>query len=106
VLGALDAPPAAPVRIIVPTMPLLSLWYLQKNWTDPLPVGVKLRVTTSPALASPASALGIEKLHVLGNSLGGMTGLKFAMEYPERLEKLMIMGAPTGGPRELDDTAY
>ena len=41
-------------------------------------------------------ALGLEKVHILGNSLGGMTAMKFAIDYPDNLGKLMVMGAPTG----------
>ena len=36
--------------------------------------------------------LGIERAHLLGNSLGGATALHFALEFPERLDRLVLMG--------------
>jgi pimeloyl-ACP methyl ester carboxylesterase len=39
---------------------------------------------------------GIEKASLVGNSLGGMTALRFALDTPDRLEKLILMG-PGGG---------
>lgn len=40
--------------------------------------------------------LGIEKASLIGNSMGGATSLKFALEYPDRLDRLILM-APGGG---------
>jgi len=40
--------------------------------------------------------LGIEKASFIGNSLGGGTTLKFALDYPERVDRLVLMG-PAGG---------
>jgi 4,5:9,10-diseco-3-hydroxy-5,9,17-trioxoandrosta-1(10),2-diene-4-oate hydrolase len=39
---------------------------------------------------------GIEKARLVGNSLGGMTALRFALDTPDRAEKLVLMG-PGGG---------
>jgi 4,5:9,10-diseco-3-hydroxy-5,9,17-trioxoandrosta-1(10),2-diene-4-oate hydrolase len=36
--------------------------------------------------------LGIEKIHLLGNSLGGGTAMRFALEYPDRVGRLVLMG--------------
>jgi len=36
--------------------------------------------------------LGIERAHVVGNSLGAGTTFKFALEYPDRAERLVMMG--------------
>lgn len=36
--------------------------------------------------------LGIEKTHLVGNSLGGGASLRTALDYPERVEKLVLMG--------------
>lgn len=38
--------------------------------------------------------LGIEKVTLLGGSLGGMVALEFAYLYPERVEKLVVLAAP------------
>lgn len=40
--------------------------------------------------------LGIAKAHFVGNSLGGGTTLKFALDYPDRADRLVLMG-PGGG---------
>ena len=36
--------------------------------------------------------LGIERIHLLGNSLGGGTAARFALENPERVGRLVLMG--------------
>lgn len=38
-------------------------------------------------------ALGIEKANLVGNSFGGALALSFAINYPERVNKLVLMGA-------------
>lgn len=42
-------------------------------------------------------ALGIEKAHILGNSMGGHSAVAFALRYPQRVGKLVLMGGGTGG---------
>ncbi|HWV27011.1 MAG TPA: alpha/beta fold hydrolase [Aeromicrobium sp.] len=37
-------------------------------------------------------AVGIDRIHLLGNSLGGGTAMRFALEYPERVGRLVLMG--------------
>jgi 3-oxoadipate enol-lactonase len=39
-------------------------------------------------------ALGIEKVHYVGDSLGGMLGVMFAAEYPERVTSLTLLSTP------------
>ncbi len=36
--------------------------------------------------------LQVEKVHLLGNSLGGGTATRFALSYPERVGRLVLMG--------------
>jgi 4,5:9,10-diseco-3-hydroxy-5,9,17-trioxoandrosta-1(10),2-diene-4-oate hydrolase len=36
--------------------------------------------------------LGLERIHLLGNSLGGGTAMRFALLYPERVGRLVLMG--------------
>jgi len=42
--------------------------------------------------------LGIQKAHFIGNSYGGATSLRFAIDYPERISKLIVMGPAGYGP--------
>ena len=43
--------------------------------------------------------LGIEKAAFVGNSMGGMTALRFAALHPERISHLVTMGPGAPGPR-------
>ncbi|MDE1916701.1 MAG: alpha/beta fold hydrolase [Sphingomonadales bacterium] len=43
-------------------------------------------------------ALGIDRVHLLGNSMGGHSAVAFALANPERVGKLVLMGGGTGGP--------
>lgn len=36
--------------------------------------------------------LQIDRIHLLGNSLGGGTAMRFALEYPDRVGRLVLMG--------------
>ncbi len=42
--------------------------------------------------------LGIQRANFIGNSLGGGTTLKFAMDFPDRANRLVLMGAGGGIP--------
>jgi pimeloyl-ACP methyl ester carboxylesterase len=57
-------------------------------------------------------ALGLERVHYVGESIGGILGLVFAAKWPERLKSLTVCSSPTsirpsarkaltGGDREL-----
>jgi 2-hydroxy-6-oxonona-2,4-dienedioate hydrolase len=49
------------------------------------------------ALLLALDELGIERAALVGNSMGGMTSIRFAIEHPERTSHLIPMGAPTPG---------
>jgi 4,5:9,10-diseco-3-hydroxy-5,9,17-trioxoandrosta-1(10),2-diene-4-oate hydrolase len=68
------------------------------------------------ALASLLDHLAIEKVHLVGNSLGGGTAVRFALSYPDRAARLVLMGPgglslnvfspdPTEGVRRLTEFA-
>lgn len=61
-------------------------------------------------------ALGIDKVHLLGNSLGGGTAMRLALDHPDRVGRLVLMGPgglslnlfhadPTEGVQRLMDFA-
>jgi 4,5:9,10-diseco-3-hydroxy-5,9,17-trioxoandrosta-1(10),2-diene-4-oate hydrolase len=44
------------------------------------------------AVAALLSELGIGRVHLIGNSLGGGTAVRFALRFPERAGRLVLMG--------------
>jgi pimeloyl-ACP methyl ester carboxylesterase len=42
-------------------------------------------------------ALGIDRAHFVGNSMGGGSAIEFAIAYPERIGKLVLMGSSGAG---------
>ena len=44
--------------------------------------------------------LGIDKVHIIGNSMGGHSAVAFALANPARVGKLVLMGGGTGGPSQ------
>ncbi len=68
------------------------------------------------ALAALLDELGISRVHLVGNSLGGGTAVRFALSYPGRAGRLVLMGPgglslnvfapdPTEGVRRLAEFA-
>jgi 2-hydroxymuconate-semialdehyde hydrolase len=61
---------------------------------DPAPVGMtafnELRADTTLALVA---ALGLERVHVVGNSMGGMITLLMLTQAPDRFDKVVLMGS-------------
>jgi len=39
------------------------------------------------------AALGIDKAHIVGNSMGGQVAMKFGIDYPDRLTRVVIIGS-------------
>jgi 2-hydroxy-6-oxonona-2,4-dienedioate hydrolase len=42
-------------------------------------------------------ALDLDRVHILGNSMGGHSAVAFALTNPQRVGKLVLMGGGTGG---------
>lgn len=49
------------------------------------------------ALKGLMDAIGLDKAHLIGNSMGGHSAVAFALAYPQRVGKLVLMGGGTGG---------
>ena len=47
---------------------------------------------SADAVVALMDQLGIEKVHLLGNSLGGGTSMRLALSYPDRVGRLILMG--------------
>jgi 4,5:9,10-diseco-3-hydroxy-5,9,17-trioxoandrosta-1(10),2-diene-4-oate hydrolase len=60
--------------------------------SDKPPVKGNYFTFAADALASLLDELGIGKVHLVGNSLGGGTAVRFALNYPEQADRLVLMG--------------
>lgn len=52
------------------------------------------------ALKGLLDQLDVQSAHLIGNSMGGHSAVAFALAYPERVGKLVLMGGGTGGPSQ------
>lgn len=52
------------------------------------------------ALKGLLDAIGIERTHIIGNSMGGHSAVAFALANPAHVGKLVLMGGGTGGPSQ------
>lgn len=43
-------------------------------------------------------AISADRVHVIGNSMGGQVAMKLAIDRPERVDRLVVMGSPPLGP--------
>jgi 2-hydroxy-6-oxonona-2,4-dienedioate hydrolase len=51
-------------------------------------------------LAGLLEQLRIERVDIIGNSMGGHSATAFALAHPQRVGKLVLMGGGTGGPSQ------
>src|SRR5579859_287619 len=63
--------------------------------------GVDLRSHGAEFLCGVLDALGLERVAVVGNSMGGFFAMAFAMAYPQRVSKLVLLGEPAGASGDL-----
>ncbi len=112
-----DAGTGDPVLLLHGSGPGVSAW---ANWSRNIPALAERHRVVAPDIVGfgyterPADvyysletwvthvwsfldALGLEKVSLVGNSLGGRIGLAMAGQHPERLDKLVLMGAPGVG---------
>ena len=54
-------------------------------------------------LAGLLDALGIQRSHLLGLSMGGMIALEFALRHPDRLDRLVLTGTGAAPARSAVD---
>ena len=55
-----------------------------------------LRAHAIELVRSVLDALGLERAKIVGNCAGGFFSLSFAIAHPERVERLVLVGAPAG----------
>lgn len=76
-------------RVIIPDLPGFGK-------SDMKPVDAKTPGWWADVMLGLMDQLGIAKAHFVGNSMGGMVTLKIALEHPERVDRMILMG-PGGG---------
>ncbi|HEX9064538.1 MAG TPA: alpha/beta fold hydrolase [Streptosporangiaceae bacterium] len=76
---------AASHRVLMPDQPGFGE-------SDKPPVEGNYFTFSARALASLLDTLDIAKVHLVGNSLGGGTAVRFALDYPDRAARLVLMG--------------
>ena len=65
--------------------------------TDPYVYAEPTGNVNARAVLDTMDALGLDKAILVGNSMGGGPALTFAVDHPERVEKLVLMGSGGGG---------
>jgi 4,5:9,10-diseco-3-hydroxy-5,9,17-trioxoandrosta-1(10),2-diene-4-oate hydrolase len=76
---------AAHFRVIVPDMPGYGASTKGIDRLDPFG-------DLAGAMFGLLDALGVERAHLIGNSLGGACAMRMALDQPERVERLILMG--------------
>lgn len=88
------APLASHFRLIIPDLPGYGRSTKGIDRADPFG-------DLASTMLGLLDALAIEKAHALGNSLGGACALRLALERPERVDRLVLLG-----PGGIDTTRY
>lgn len=83
------APLAKTFRVICPDLPGFGK-------SDMKPASSPIPGWWGDIIVGLLDKLSIEKAHFVGNSMGGMIALKIALEMPQRVDRLILMG-PGGG---------
>lgn len=52
---------------------------------------------TARAVCGLLDSLGIERASFVGNSMGGSASINFAVDFPDRIDKLVVMGSSGAG---------
>ncbi len=63
--------------------------------------GVHIPDHAADFIRSFMDAAGIDKASIVASSVGGLFAISFALKYPERIEKLLFIGHPTGLNRKI-----
>jgi pimeloyl-ACP methyl ester carboxylesterase len=74
-------------RVILPDLPGFAK-------SDKPKVEGGLMTFMAKAIKELMGVLDIPRAHFVGNSLGGGTTIKFALDYPDQIQRMVLMGAP------------
>jgi 2-hydroxy-6-oxonona-2,4-dienedioate hydrolase len=67
------------------------------NKSDPIVCTGSRSALNASAVKGLVDKLGLDKVHLIGNSMGAHSAVAFALAHPERAGKLVLMGGGTGG---------
>lgn len=73
-------------RVILPDCPGFGQ-------SGPIVTAAPRRVLNAWGIKGLMDALAIEKAHLVGNSMGGATAMTLAIDHPQRVARLVLMGA-------------
>lgn len=76
-------------RVLIPDLPGFAK-------SEKVEIRTSLYRYHADAIRAFMDAVGVEKAHIVGNSLGGAITLAFALDTPDRADRLILMG-PGGG---------
>jgi 2-hydroxy-6-oxonona-2,4-dienedioate hydrolase len=65
--------------------------------SDPIVCSGSRSDLNARALKGLLDVLGIEQVDIIGNSMGGHSAVAFALQWPQRTRRLVLMGGGTGG---------
>ncbi len=63
------------------------------NQSSPVVSGDPRGRINARAVKALMDGLGIARAHLVGNSMGGLSALTFALEFPEQLDRMVLMGS-------------
>ncbi|WP_027935755.1 alpha/beta fold hydrolase [Amycolatopsis sp. ATCC 39116] len=69
--------------------------------SDPIATPDASGRTNAKAIRGLMRELNIQKAHLVGNSMGGASAIRFALDHPERVDRLVVMG-----PANLGDSLF
>lgn len=68
------------------------------NKSDPIVAERSRASLNADTVRGLMHTLGIERVHLVGNSLGGASSIAFALQYPDALDRMVLMGPGGLGP--------
>ncbi|HET9457664.1 MAG TPA: alpha/beta fold hydrolase [Candidatus Limnocylindrales bacterium] len=78
-------------RVIVPDLP-------RYGRSSKVPITGPRLTVLSGIIADFCEAVGVSGANIIGNSMGGQVGMKLAIDRPELVRRLTVIGSPPLGP--------
>ena len=81
------------IRDLSPRFRLLAPDMIGFGYSDRADDGVYTRERWLDQLVGFLDAVGVDRVHVIGNSFGGSMALALAIAYPKRVNRMVLMGS-------------